>query len=95
MTIDLLSEKDRTYQLALYFVDWDKKERRSAIEVFNLETKKLIMPVYMVRDYQDGKYIVFNVDQPIRIRINQVRGDNAALSALFFDPTGEELSNRE
>lgn len=85
MTIDLSGEKDRAYQLALYFVDWDRKGRRSAIEVFNLETKKLIMPVYMVREYQGGKYIVFNVDQPVRIRINQVRGDNAALSGLFFD----------
>lgn len=85
MTIDILSKKEKTYQLALYFVDWDERERRSAIEVFNLETKKLIMPLHMIRDYQGGKYVVFNVDQPIRIRVNQVRGDNAALSALFFD----------
>lgn len=93
MTIDVLSKKERPYQLALYFVDWDRKERRSAIEIFNLETKKLIMPVYMVRNYEGGKYIVFNVDQPIRIRLNQVRGDNAALSAMFFDSYGS-VNNR-
>lgn len=85
MTIDIQSKKEKSYQLALYFVDWDERDRRSAIEVFNLDTKKLIMPVYMIRNYQGGKYILFNVDQPIRIRVNQVRGDNAALSALFFD----------
>ncbi len=85
MTIDLFSEKEKTYNLSLYFVDWDKKERRTAIEVFDLDNKELLMPVYIVRDYEEGKYITFTVDRPVRLRINHVRGANAVLNALFFD----------
>ncbi len=66
-------------------VDWEKEGRRSAIEVFDLNNKVLLMPVKVVSDYRNGKYIVFNADRSIRIRINQVRGSNASLSALFID----------
>jgi hypothetical protein len=83
MTVDITCEK--AHKISLYFVDWERAGRRSAIEIFDLENKKLLMPVYMVRDYENGKYISFNIDRPVRIRIDQVRGKNAALSGIFFD----------
>jgi len=85
MTIDIQCKQNQSYQLSLYMVDWEKEGRRSAIEVFDLKNKNLLMPVYLVRNYQNGKYIVLKVDRSVRIRINQVRGSNAALSALFID----------
>jgi hypothetical protein len=39
----------------------------------------------MVRDFSGGKYLVYRYDKPVRFRINQVRGDNATLSGIFFD----------
>ena len=84
-TIDLPNSRNAPYRIALYFVDWEKVGRRSAIEVFDLESKQLLMPVEIVRNYQEGKYVVFSIDRPVRLRINQVRGTNAALCALFFD----------
>jgi hypothetical protein len=42
------------------------------------------MPVYMVRDYAEGKYITFEFDRPVRIRINQVQS-TAILCGMFFD----------
>jgi len=85
MTIDIQCKQKQPYQLALYMVDWEKEARRSAIEIFDLDNKALLMPVKQVKDYQNGKYIVINADRSIRIRINQVRGSNASLSALFID----------
>lgn len=85
MTIDIPGKDSRNYQLSLYFVDWEEMGRRSAIEIFDLESKELLAPVYMVRDYQNGKYVTFQLDRPVRLRIDQVRGSNAALSGLFFD----------
>ena len=32
-----------------------------------------------------GKYLSFNFDQSVRLRINHVRGKNAVLSGIFFD----------
>ncbi len=85
MTIDVKTTGEFTSKLSLYFVDFDDMGRRSAIEVFDLNTKELLMPVYMVRDYANGKYITIPIDRAVRIRIDQVRGVNAVCSALFFD----------
>lgn len=85
MTVDIQCKQNQPYQVALYMVDWEKEARRSAIEVFDLDNNVLLMPVQQVKDYQNGKYIVMNVDRSIRIRINHVRGSNASLSALFID----------
>jgi hypothetical protein len=85
MTIDIECTKNQPYQVALYMVDWEKEGRRSAVEVFNLNNKALLMAVHQVKDYQNGKYIILKADRSIRIRINQVRGSNASLSALFID----------
>lgn len=85
MTIDVDYRTAKPYKVSLYFVDWDNDSRRSAIEVFDLDSRRLLAPVYMVRDYSGGVYVTFSVDRPIRIRVNQVRGRNASLSALFID----------
>ncbi|KAA6342508.1 hypothetical protein EZS27_009751 [termite gut metagenome] len=84
MGLDIQYKKQQTYKVSLYFADWDKKEYRSAIEIFDLKTLNLLMPVYMVRDYAEGKYIIFEFDRSVRIRINQVRG-SATLCGMFFD----------
>ena len=85
MTLDIRCTKSVPYQVSLYMVDWEKEGRRSAVEVFDLNNKRLLMPVHQVKDYQNGKYIIFKAERSIRIRINQVRGSNASLSAMFID----------
>lgn len=85
MTIDLPCKIKKSYKVSLYFVDWDTSERRSAIEIFDLDNKELLAPVYMVRNYSGGKYITYEFDRSVRIRINHVRGINAAVSGIFFD----------
>jgi len=85
MTIDLPQQARHAYRLTLYWLDWDKKDRRSAIELFDLHTRELIAPVQLVGHYENGRYVSFVVDRPVRIRVNQVRGRNAAVAGLFFD----------
>ena len=85
MTIDVDYRTASPYRLTLYFVDWDNAGRRSAIELFDLATRRLLSPVHMVRDYSGGRYVTFEVDRPVRVRICQVRGTNAAVSAIFLD----------
>ncbi|MDD6210632.1 MAG: alpha-L-rhamnosidase C-terminal domain-containing protein [Bacteroidales bacterium] len=85
MTVDIKCKEQKNSRIALYFVDWERDGRRSAIEVFDLNDMKLLMPVQIVDNYGEGKYIVFNIDRSVRLRINQVRGVNASLSAIFFD----------
>ncbi|MDR1859967.1 MAG: hypothetical protein LBR06_03495 [Bacteroidales bacterium] len=85
MTIDIPFNAPQLCRLSLYFADWERDGRRTAIEVFDLDDRTLLMPLIMVRNYGNGKYISFNIDRSVRIRINQVRGKNASLSALFID----------
>jgi hypothetical protein len=85
MTVDINLTNSRSCQIALYFVDWDEKGRRVAVEMFDRATLERIAPVQMVRDFSGGKYLVYRYDKPVRFRINQVRGDNATLSGIFFD----------
>ena len=85
MTIDLDVNDSQKHQLAIYFLDWEDKGRRSALEIFDLKTLKLLAHVQLIKEYQNGKYVVFDYSGPLRIRVNHVRGDNAALSGIFFD----------
>ncbi|HWK07067.1 MAG TPA: hypothetical protein VNS58_25715 [Puia sp.] len=85
MTIDLTMTDGRQHQVAVYFLDWDDQARRSSIEMFDAKTLQLIAPVQLISRYAKGKYLVFSYSGSIRMRINQVRGPNAAVSGLFFD----------
>lgn len=84
ITMDIEANDKQLHQIALYFLDWNDKERRSAVEVFDAKTLNLIAPVQLIRNFQKGKYLVFNYKGSIRIRVNHVRGENAAVSGAFF-----------
>lgn len=83
-TIDVDYRVGKPYKLSVYLAD-PTGNRRSAIELFDLDTKRLLTPVRMVRDYSGGRYVTFTVDRPVRIRVCQVRGDNAVCPGIFFD----------
>jgi alpha-L-rhamnosidase len=85
MTVDIDLTNSRPCQIALYFVDWDKKDRRVAVEAFDRATLERLAPVQMVGDFAGGKYLVYRYNKSLRFRIDQVRGDNATLSGIFFD----------
>ena len=85
MTFDLYNNRNCPYRVALYFVDWEREGRRSAHEVFDLKDKRLLMPVRFVENYGEGRYVILQLDRPVRLRVDQVRGTNASLSGIFFD----------
>lgn len=85
MTVDVNVHTNKYYRLSLYFLDWDDKSRRSAVEIFDLNTLELLSPEILIKNYKGGKYLSVQCTGPVRIRINDVRGKNAAISGLFFD----------
>ncbi len=86
VVVDVALRQPAAYQLALYFVDLDRKGRRQSVELFDLASRKLIAPTRIYSNFTGGTYAVYNCQQAVRVRINHVRGDNAVLSGLFFDP---------
>ena len=85
MTVDVEVLDNRKCKVALYFVDWDRVGRRQAVEVFDLKTLNRIAPVKIVQDFAQGKYLIYLCSCSVRFRIDQVRGENAVLNAIFFD----------
>jgi len=73
------------YKVSLYFVDWDKKGRKIAIEMFDAKTSELIAPVRIVEDFTGGAYVTYSYNKSAKFRINMVRGDYPVLSGIFFD----------
>jgi hypothetical protein len=88
--LDVDVKTNTAYSLALYFLDWDKKGRQTTVQVRDLKTLDLIAPIEMVSDYANGKYLVFRCDRSVRVRIDHVRGDNAVISGVFFDPASAQ-----
>ena len=86
LVVDVALKQPAEYQLALYFVDLDRKGRRQSVELFDLESRKLIAPTRVYSDFTGGTYAVYACRQSVRVRVNHIRGDNAVLSGLFFDP---------
>lgn len=85
LLIDLPVNDQQRHRVSLYFLDQDNQGRRSAIEIFDAKTYNLIAPMIYIKNYNQGKYVSFDFEGPIRLRINQVRGINVSLSGIFFD----------
>jgi hypothetical protein len=86
MTFTISTTGTTNYQVALYFVDWDNKGRQLAVEMFDAGTLNLVAPVKVVKNYTGGVYLVYSYNKSAKFRIDQVQGDNAVLSGIFFDP---------
>jgi alpha-L-rhamnosidase len=85
MTVDIAMRETRECRISLYFLDHDDSKRRTAVEMFDLETMEIIAPVKIVSDYSEGKYLTYSYNKSVRFRINHVRGPNTVLSGVFFD----------
>ena len=75
----------KEYQVALYFLDWDNHGRRQSVEMFVAKTLNMIVPVKIVTDFSGGNYMIYKYNKSAKFRIDQVCGDNAVLSGIFFD----------
>ena len=86
MTLTIGVEGTHAYQVALYFVDWENKGRRQAVEMMDATTLNLVAPVKVVKDYSGGAYLVYTYNKSVKFRFNKIRGDVVSLSGIFFDP---------
>ena len=73
------------YRISLYFLDWDHKGRKMAVEMFDANTLNLIAPVELVKNCTGGAYLTYAYNKSVKFRINLVRGDHPVLSGIFFD----------
>lgn len=85
MTVTIGVEGTRNYQVALYFVDWERMGSRMAVEMFDAATLNLVAPVKIVNNPSGGAYLIYKYNQSAKFRIAKVRGKEITLSGIFFD----------
>ena len=85
MSVTIGIDGTKSYQIALYFVDWENSGSRMAVEMMDAATLNLIAPVKIVRNHSGGTYLVFSYKKSVKFRIDKVRGGNISLSGIFFD----------
>jgi hypothetical protein len=78
-----LGADGRTYQVALYLVDYDNHSRSERVDVFD-GASGARYDTRTVADFRGGVYLVYNVRGHVRFRITHLAGRNAALSGVFL-----------
>lgn len=71
-------------RLSLYFLDYDKKSRRQAVEIFDAPTGR-ILDRREIGEFTEGCYLTWKIQGSIRVEIRRLAGDNASLNGLFLD----------
>jgi hypothetical protein len=83
-----------TFSLALYFVDWDRQQRRQVVTVEDaLGTRTLALDADFGESVWARWQVTADAQRPLRISLRQAGGDTAVVSAAAFDPATGERSD--
>lgn len=85
MVMDIIVKGKKNYKVTLYFCDYADKKAKLSIDLFDRDSFELIAPIEVISDYQNGIYVTYKVNSSIRFRLNQIRGIDVPISAVFFD----------
>ncbi len=92
--VDIKLKRQHPYTVTLYMADCKPGPggRDQNIDAFDLETLNRIAPTVRVNNMEGGVYATFTYNRSIRFRCNNIRGDNAVINAVFFEPAPQVLS---
>jgi alpha-L-rhamnosidase len=86
LLVDIRLKQPHPFRLAAYAVDYDHQDRQEAADIYNLPALTLAAPTQAIREFQKGKYVVFDCRDSVRLRFDTIGGANAVVSGIFFDP---------
>jgi hypothetical protein len=79
-------------RLTLYFLDYDRQNRRQAIEIADAITGQRL-DRREIASFANGRYQTWQIQGRITISISRIAGDNACISGLFLDPVAVTIPN--
>lgn len=86
ITVILDIPEGKTYQVAVYCVDWGTtNQREQTIEIWQGEK---LLDSRSISNFTQGQYLIWNVTGSVVIRVKHTKGPNAVLSGIFFDLPG-------
>ena len=88
-TIDVNVASGHTYDLELYFLDYDARGRSETVTLTNANTSATLN-TQTVSSFASGKYLTWAISGNVLITITTLTGAGASavVSGLFFDPVG-------
>jgi hypothetical protein len=75
------------HRLALYCVDWTTTTRAQTVEVLDAITGT-VLDTRQLSSFSGGRYLVWDVQGSVTIRVTCTGGVNAVAMGLFFGPAG-------
>jgi hypothetical protein len=86
LLVDIRLKQPHPFRLSAYAVDYDSQDREESVDIYNLPALTLAAPTQAVRKYHDGKYVIYDCRDSVRLRFDTICGSNTVLSGIFFDP---------
>jgi fibronectin type 3 domain-containing protein len=73
----------QTHRVALYFTDWDSRNRNERVDVIDSGTGATLASESL-SSFSGGEYLVFSVSGNVQFRVTNTGGTNAVLGGIFF-----------
>ena len=88
-TIDVNVASGHTYDLELYFLDYDARGRSETVTLTDAKTSALLN-TQTVSSFANGEYLSWAISGNVLITVTTLTGASASavVSGLFFDPVG-------
>ena len=90
MSIDVDFTDGLTHRLALYLLGWDNNGRYEQIEMLDPVTGQ-VLDSREISSFNHGKYVAWNVQGGVTIKLSNSGAGNSLVSGLFFDQGGTAL----
>ena len=84
-TVDVNVAAGHSYNLELYFLDYDANGRAETVTLSDASTHAMLNS-QSVSNFTNGKYLIWTISGNVLITITRTAGANAVLNGLFFDP---------
>ena len=84
-TIDVNVAAGQSYNLELYFLDYDSRGRAETVSLTDATTNT-VLNSQSVSNFASGEYLIWTISGNVLITFTRTAGVNAVLSGLFFDP---------
>jgi hypothetical protein len=86
LDLDLVLPDGYLHRVAAYFLDWDQAGRRQSVSVVD-PTDGTVLDERTVDRFSGGLYGVWDIRGHVHLRVRNLAGTNAVLSAVFIGPT--------
>jgi hypothetical protein len=81
----------KEHEVALYFLDWDRKSRWSVVDIIDVNTRK-VLHSYSLTGYANGVYLNYKMKGNLQCRLTNIwtrrytKSPDVGFSGIFFDP---------